>query len=61
MAGTSGRTASARTVTADRIDTRITFDAPDPFVPRDLPGVAMDGDALTVTVPARSVTTATLR
>jgi alpha-N-arabinofuranosidase len=56
LAGMSGRTASARTVTADRIDTRIRFDAPDPFVPRDLSGVALSGDTLTLTVPPKSVT-----
>ncbi|WP_230480894.1 alpha-N-arabinofuranosidase [Sphingomonas sp. Leaf21] len=60
LAGMSGRTASARTVTADRIDTRIRFDAPDPFVPRDLSGVALSGDTLTLTVPPKSVTMVSL-
>lgn len=61
LAGQAARVASARTITADRIDTRVRFDTPDPFVPRDLPGVTLAQDALTLTVPARSVTMVTLQ
>ena len=39
---------------AERIDTRIRFDAPDPFVPATLP-VTTAGTGLSVTVPSKSV------
>lgn len=49
------RSASARMLTADRIDSRIRFDAPDPFVPAALP-VRSSSGGLSLTVPSKSVT-----
>ncbi|WP_395396871.1 alpha-L-arabinofuranosidase C-terminal domain-containing protein [Novosphingobium sp. BL-8A] len=49
------RRATAQTLTADRIDTRITFDKADPFVPRPLP-VRLAGSDVEIVVPSKSVT-----
>ncbi|HEX8419020.1 MAG TPA: alpha-L-arabinofuranosidase C-terminal domain-containing protein [Sphingomonas sp.] len=61
LTGVSGNAATARTVTGDQIDTRVRFGEPDPFVPRALSGISLNGDRLTLTVPPRSVTMVTLR
>jgi alpha-N-arabinofuranosidase len=61
LAGGTGRTATAETLTAARIDTRVEFGKPDPFVPRRLQDVRLAGDTLTMTLPARSVTLVTIR
>ncbi len=61
LAGATGRTATAETLTAARIDTRVEFGKPDPFVPRRLQDVRLAGDTLTMTLPARSVTLVTIR
>jgi alpha-N-arabinofuranosidase len=47
--------ANARVITADRIDTRITFDKADPFVPRPLPA-RLAGGGVDLELPAKSVT-----
>ncbi len=47
--------ANARVLTADRIDTRITFDKADPFVPRPLPA-RLAGGGVDLELPAKSVT-----
>ena len=49
------RRASAQTLMADRIDTRVTFDKADPFVPRPLPARLVGSDVELV-VPSKSVT-----
>jgi alpha-N-arabinofuranosidase len=61
IAGAIGRTASAETLTAARIDTRIEFGKADPFVPVRLDGVRLADERLALTVPARSVTMVTIR
>jgi alpha-N-arabinofuranosidase len=52
--GGTWRQARGQVLTADRIDTRIRFDAPDPFVPARLP-TRLSGKTLTVTLPSKSV------
>jgi alpha-N-arabinofuranosidase len=52
--------AAARTLTAAAIDTRVRFDAPDPFVPRSVPVRIAKGRA-TLTVPSKSVTLVEIR
>ncbi len=47
--------ASGQVLTAERIDTRIRFDAPDPFVPKAL-ATRLSGDTVTATLPSKSVT-----
>ncbi|MCI4591717.1 alpha-N-arabinofuranosidase [Sphingobium sp. BYY-5] len=49
------RKASAQTLTADRIDTRIGFDAPDPFIPQPLPTRISQGQ-VSVKIASKSVT-----
>ncbi|MFK4872615.1 alpha-N-arabinofuranosidase [Novosphingobium sp. ZW T3_23] len=49
------RRASARVLTADRIDTRITFEGPDPFVPQPLPARLTAG-GVELDLPSKSVT-----
>nr|WP_241769351.1 alpha-L-arabinofuranosidase C-terminal domain-containing protein [Sphingomonas melonis] len=61
LAGASGRIATAETLTADRIDTRIEFGRKDPFVPVRLDGVQLTDRRLSLVVPARSVTMVTVR
>jgi alpha-N-arabinofuranosidase len=58
--GFSGRHATASAITADRIDRKVEFGQPDPFTPRPVNTVAINGDRLTLTVPARSVTMVTV-
>jgi alpha-L-arabinofuranosidase len=41
-------------ISADRIDTRIRFDAPDPFVLRPL-AIRIAKDGVTLTVPSKSI------
>jgi alpha-N-arabinofuranosidase len=55
LKGGNWRKASAQTLTADRIDTRIRFDAPDPFVPKTL-RVHLASGELSLAVPSKSVT-----
>ncbi|HUD95868.1 alpha-L-arabinofuranosidase C-terminal domain-containing protein, partial [Sphingobium sp.] len=55
LKGGTWRTARAQTITADRIDTRIRFDAPDPFIPRPLPA-RIAGGQVELTIAAKSVT-----
>lgn len=59
--GTAGTIATAETLTAGRIDTRIEFGKADPFVPVRLDGVQLTDRRLSLTVPARSVTMVTVR
>ena len=61
LAGVAGRTATAETLTAGRIDTRIEFGKADPFVPVPLDGVRLADGRLALTVPERSVTMVTIR
>jgi alpha-N-arabinofuranosidase len=52
--GGKWRQAAGKVLTAAAIDTRVRFDAPDPFVPKPL-ATGVDGETLSVTVPAKSV------
>ncbi|MBD8548131.1 alpha-N-arabinofuranosidase [Sphingomonas sp. CFBP 8760] len=61
LAGVAGRGATAETLTAGRIDTRIEFGKADPFIPVPLDGVRLADGGLALTVPARSVTMVTIR
>ncbi len=54
LTGGTWRQASGQVLTADKIDTRIRFDAADPFVPKPLP-TRLSGKAVIVTVPSKSV------
>ena len=58
--GLSGRRAQASAITADRIDRKVEFGQPDPFLPTPVRGIAINGDRVTLTVPARSVTMVTV-
>jgi alpha-N-arabinofuranosidase len=49
------RGAAAQVLTADRIDTRVTFDKRDPFLPRPLP-VRLSGSDVELVLPSKSVT-----
>ncbi|MFV3130305.1 alpha-N-arabinofuranosidase [Niveispirillum sp. KHB5.9] len=60
LAGAKFKTAEAKMLTAPAIDTSITFDAPDPFVPKAL-DVRLKGDKLGLRLPSKSVTLVTLR
>jgi len=55
LSGDRFRQAQAQVLTADRIDSRIRFDAPDPFVPRPL-ATRLSGDTVSARLPAKSVT-----
>lgn len=61
LAGAAGRTATAETLTAGRIDTKIAFGQVDPFIPVRLNGVRLADRQLSLTVPAKSVTMVTIR
>jgi alpha-N-arabinofuranosidase len=49
------RQANAQTLTADRVDTRVRFDAPDPFQPRRLPVLVSRGE-VSLKIASKSVT-----
>ncbi|WP_256869383.1 alpha-N-arabinofuranosidase [Sphingobium lactosutens] len=55
LRGGRWRTATAQTLTADRIDTRISFDAPDPFIPKPLPARIVQ-DQVELKIASKSVT-----
>jgi alpha-N-arabinofuranosidase len=44
-----------RSLTADRMDARPDFDAPDPLQPRPIQGLQIEAGRLELTVPAKSV------
>jgi alpha-N-arabinofuranosidase len=54
IAGASMRTAQSRVLSAERIDARNTFEAPNSVAPREHP-VALAGDTLRLELPAKSV------
>jgi alpha-N-arabinofuranosidase len=56
LVGVKGGTVRAKTLTADAIDTRIRFEGPDPFLPKPVKDVRLQGDRLSLSVPAKSVT-----
>jgi alpha-N-arabinofuranosidase len=56
LPGMTPRQAVARTLTAAAMDAHNTFDQPDAVKPADLAGATIHGAAVTVTLPARSVT-----
>lgn len=56
LVGVKGRAVRAKTLTADAIDTRIRFEGPDPFVPKPVKDVRLQGNRLSLSVPAKSVT-----
>lgn len=56
LTGATGTRATARTITAAEMTTRIEFDAADPFVPQSIEDVTIAEQQLTLTVPAKSVT-----
>ncbi|MCX8477471.1 MAG: alpha-N-arabinofuranosidase [Sphingomonas sp.] len=52
--GGTFRQARGEVLTADRIDTRVRFDAPDPFTPAPL-ATSIADNGITVTIPSKSV------
>jgi alpha-N-arabinofuranosidase len=54
LKGGAWRQARGEVLTAARIDTRVRFDAPDPFIPVSLP-TSLAGNRVALTVPAKSV------
>jgi len=53
--GGTWRRVAAQALTAERIDTRGRFGAPDPFVPKSIPATLKSG-RIAISIPARSVT-----
>lgn len=60
LTGGKFKKAEALSLTAPSIDTRVRFDAPDPFIPRPLE-TRLNGDRLTLRLPSKSVTLVTVR
>ncbi len=59
--GFAARQATARVVTAANMDAHPDFDAPDPLVPVELPGLVVSGGSVTFTAPSKSVLVIDLR
>jgi len=55
IAGHAAKSVSGRVLTADALNTHNTFDNPDAIAPKPFDDAKLNGDTLTVTLPAKSV------
>ena len=58
--GVGGRSVSGQILTSDVWDAHNTFEAPETLVPMDFDGARLDGETLTINLPAKSVVALTL-
>ena len=60
LAGVSPKSVAGRILTAPAMNAHNTFEAPDSVMPATFTGATLKGDALAVTLPAKSVVVLTL-